>query len=384
MDKKNLNPNNPSEEGQSQLPDQGNQENSPIAANLQSSEEEAKKRLEVHTLKEDLEKLKQAGGEVDFSDSLKEPSPNVPQPPQEQEPEKETPAFNPPPFSPDSIQEIGQEEPEASGQPSGQSFPKKSSKLLIIEIVGAALAVSLLISIFAYLFYFKKSSQEQIASPTPAKSASPASSTPVASVSPTPSQITHNSFFPVVDTTQNIDISLLSPVVLNNKLKEEANKTLATGSLKEIILTKSKKPVAFADFFEAMVPEISAVANKDNLKLADIFENDFSLEIAYLDNGPQLMYVAKINSEKTDQLKTLLKDLVAVPNLAQNLAKTHFFVDPGQPVFSEFKQGQLGDVEAYYILYSNNNLAFDFGIKGDYFTVFTSKASYDNFISKLQ
>ena len=79
-----------------------------------------------------------------------------------------------------------------------------------------------------------------------------------------------------------------------------------------------------------------------------------------------------------------MKDLVAVPNLAQNLAKTHFFVDPGQPVFSEFKQGQLGDVEAYYILYSNNNLAFDFGIKGDYFTVFTSKASYDNFISKLQ
>ncbi len=399
MDEKTIN-NNPN-----QNQGQNNQDNSPLAKNIEPSENEEKKRIELHTLKDDLEKFKQSGGEVDFSNSINENSPaSNPQ-------EEKEPVFSPPPFSPDNVQEVGtNSQSSLDQQPTNNQPPrlpkKTNSTMLIIEIVGGALAIALLVASGAYLVYFRKPNKNNkvALSPSPIPNqtktltpkptnipqttpSSPISSTPLSTTTPTTTPIVqdfHQSLFSNINSSSNINVSLLSPVILKNKLEQQANTNLPVGSIKEVVILKNNQFVPFADFFEAMIPEISNVSSKENTKLTDVFENNFSLGIFYLNNGPQLVYVGKIKSGQVEKAKALIKDLISIPNLAQNLAKTHFFVDPGQPVFGSFKQGKLGDVSTYYIVYTNNHLSFDFGFKDNYFLVFTSKESYDKLISVLK
>ncbi len=386
--------NNNSNNNQHSQEDNSLKENqdSPLAQNLKVPEEEENKRMEIHTLKDDLEKFKQTGGEVDFSESL-----NSPSQPEEKISPDEPPAFSPPPFSPDKVQEISKEGSIPSNQAvtggDMRNNDSKAKKLLVVEIIGGALAVSLLIGIFSYFFYFKKGSSSNNVQKTPTPIASNQTSTPSQAQTPTstpnktPATFIHSSFFSNIDISANIDVPILSPVILKNKLSEQAstiNNSSGTKTiLKEIVITKNSVPVPFSDFFETIIPEISRITSKNNLKLSDLFKDDFSLEIASLNSGPQLIYVAKIKDGKDTDVKEIIEGLIEIPGLAKNLAKTHFFSDPGQPLADSFKKGSLDGTQTYYIPYTNNHLAFNFGFKNNYFIVFTSKKVYDNFIVKF-
>ena len=345
-------------------------ENSPLPPKPSSGEEE-KKRVEVHTLKSDLEKLKESGGEMDFSSSL--------------EGEKKEEAFSPPPFSPDKVQEVKSEglEPLEGGE---ESQKGKKGRKLVYEGVGGAILVLIVGALLGYFWYYpkhKKTAHAPISTPV-------AQNTPQPSVSPKPSPTPpamekYVSLFARADKVVKIDLPLLSSVTLKNQLSQEAQETESTGTFKEVILTRKKRIVAFPDFLETIVPDLSPLASKKNVNLADVFEDGFSLAIIYLDNGPQLVYLGRIKNGETDSARALISSLVKEADIGSKLKNSHFFVDPGSPDSGGFRNGQLDQVQTFYLPYTNNNLAFNFGFSPDnYFMVFTSKSAYDALVSRIK
>jgi len=333
-------------------------------------EPEKKEKVKIHTLESDLERMKRGEGEIDLSDTFEEESQ-----------ESKEPLFSPPPFeekdrevplpseeggfSRDEAEEF-LESQEKISQKEKTGF-KKKWLIILIGLIFIILIAFLLI----YFLVLKKVEKTEEIMPTPFVTPVP-TITPAPTKSPTP--LTFKGLLAVEAEKKTLEIPILNREVIYHLLSQETQGE--KGTLREFFLSLEKKPVKFSDFFLTVIPEIYSVASKENIDLKTIFEDDFSLVITYPEDYPQLAYIAQIKEGKKEEVRKLIEGLINEKDLVYSLRQFHFFADPGKASDRGFRRGKLGDIEIYFLTFSNPDLAFDFGLSADdKLIIFTSMKS---------
>ena len=344
--------------------------------NFQEEEEEPKK-IVYHTLEEDKEKLKESGGQLEFSSEGKEAEVKNGIEEEEKVKKEKPPVFEIPKetprmeiISPPNVPESEKEKP-SSKKPEGKSFLKSKTILIVIGIL-------IIIGIFGvtYFFLYPKIIKKEPSPPPPVEKppSGKEKPKPVEYVSLFKSQL------PLKSETKLLS---LSPILLKSLLDKEVSQVEEVGSLKEVIIYYQDKPLNFYDFFRTIIPEVAETEETLNLSLEDLFEKDLSVALFYSDISTQLSYLALIKEGKENQVENFIKTLVQNPSLKDSLISTHFFVNPGNPVFDKFKEGKIDPCKTFYLPYENANLAINFGICKNYFLVASSKENVEKIIPLL-
>jgi len=332
-------------------------------------EPEKKEKVKIHTLDSDLEKIKRGEGEIDLSDTFEE----------KESQENKEPLFSPPPFeekdrevplpseeggfSRDEAEEF-LESQEKISQKEKTGF-KKKWLIVLIGLIFIILVAFLLI----YFLTLKKVKKTEEIMPTPF-----VTPVPTEPLTPQPTPLTFKGLLAVEAEKKTLEIPILNREVIYHLLSQETQGE--KGTLREFFLSLEKKPVKFSDFFLTVIPEIYSIASKENIDLKTIFEDDFSLVITYPEDYPQLAYIAQIKEGKREEARKLVEDLIDEKDLVYSLRQFHFFADPGKASDRGFRRGKLGDIETYFLTFSNPDLAFDFGLSADNkLIVFTSMKS---------
>ncbi|MCD6086142.1 hypothetical protein J7J37_01110 [bacterium] len=334
-----------------------------------------KEKVKIHTLESDLEKIKRGEGEINLSDTFEEKGSQ----------ESKEPLFSPPPFeekdrevplpseeggfSRDEAEEFLESQEKVS-QKEKTGF-KKKWLIILIGLIFIILVAFLLI----YFLVLKRAEKTEEIMPTPFVTPVP-TITPVPTNPPTPqlTPLTFKSLLAVEVEKKTLEIPILNREVIYHLLSQETEGE--KGTLREFFLSLEKRPVKFSDFFLTVIPEIYSVASRENIDLKTIFEDDFSLVITYPEDYPQLAYIAQIKEGKREEAGKLIEDLINEKDLVYSLRQFHFFADPGKASDRGFRRGKLGDIETYFLTFSNPDLAFDFGLSVDNkLIVFTSMKS---------
>ena len=343
----------------------------------EEKEKEEKKfpRIVYHTLNEDLKEFQESGGQPDFVAEGKpaEIKDHI------EEPKEEEPIF-----------EVPSKEPEAEiiSPPSLEKEEEKEEKkekkdFRKVKIFLSIFIPSLIVlGALAGYFIYKKKEKEIAQVPPPP----PASEEPQTLPEPKkpPQKEPYTSLFqPSLTLKSEKELPSLSPIFLRSILEEEASIPEEVGSLKEIIIYFQNKPLSFYDFFRTLLPEVERAESNSNLSLEEIFEKDLSIALFYSPASIQLSYLTLIKEGKETQVENFIKTLIQDPNLKFSLASSHFFVNPGNPVFENFKEGKIGPCKTFYLPYENAQLALNFGICQNYFLVASSKANVEALLNFL-
>jgi len=341
----------------------------------EEKKEEEKKfpRIIYHTLKDDLKEFQESGGQPDFvaegkpaeiKDHIEEPK--------EEEPIFEVPSKEPEAeiISPPSLEK--EEEKEEKKE-------KKDFKKIKI-FLSIFIPCLIILGALAGYFIFKKKETPQPPPPPPVSQEPQLPSKP----EEPPQKEPYTSLFqPPLSLKTEKELPSLSPIFLRSILEGEASIPEEEESLKEIIIYFQNKPLSFYDFFRTLLPEVERAESNSNLSLEEIFEKDLTIALFYSPTSIQLSYLTLIKEGKETQAENFIKTLIQDPNLKFSLASSHFFVNPGNPVFENFKEGKIGPCKTFYLPYENAQLALNFGICENYFLVASSKANVEALLNFL-
>lgn len=240
--------------------------------------------------------------------------------------------------------------PETVGAlPEGVATEGKPSMKLIAVIGGSIAGVIVLGLIGYYLVYplfFTTPVPEPITEPAPADNA--------------PQTLPHVSLFATPLPSQaQINLPSVTPNEIRAAVAREVMNHPAPHVMDELAVFMNGSQVPFADFINALVPELSSATVKN------LVADDFS-GFAYFDNnGHWPGYVAALRPE-------------AIPSEAQsvfaqmesaNLAAL-YVNDPGAK--GEFKSGQVNGVPTRYSIFTTPGASFNYGIFGNYLVISTS------------
>lgn len=353
----------------------------------EKEEKEIKKVPKViyHTLNDDFKQLQESGGQPDFVTEGKpaEIKNGV------EEVKEEDSIFETPPKKPKveiiSPPSLGDEEGEKEEVKIEEKKEKRSLNQLKI-FLSIFLTLFIILGALGGYFVFKKKEKEvsSIPSSTPSKPQAP--STPQIPSEPQkpPQKEPYTSLFqPPLNLKAEKELSSLSPIFLKSLLEGVASTPEEVGTLKEVIIYFQNKPLSFYDFFRILLPEVERAELNTNLSLEELFEKDLSVALFYSSTSVQLSYLALIKKGKESEVESFIKTLIQDPNLKFSLISSHFFVNPGNPVFENFKEGKIGPCKTFYLPYENAQLALNFGICQNYFLVASSKANVEALLNFL-
>ena len=341
-------------------------------------EEEESKKIIYHTLEGDKKKLKESGGQLEFESKGEEAEIKNGIEESEKIEEKEPPVFEIPREAPKmevvSPPNIPDEVEKESSQKKPEKKPIPRSKIILIG-VGILIIVVL---VAGYFLIYPRIMKEKTAPPPPFEEPpageKPKEEKPVKYVSLFKSQLPLKS---------EIELSSLSPILLKSLLDKEASQPEEVGSLKEIIIYYQNKPLSFYDFFRTILPEVVKTEENLNFSLEDLFEKDLTVALFYSEISNQLSYLGLIKEKKESEVENFIRTLVQNSDLEFSLVSSHFFVNPGNSIFNEFKEGKVDVCKTFYLPYENANLAINFGICRNYFLVASSKENIEKIIPLL-
>ena len=346
--------------------------------NQKNSQEEEPKKIIYHTLEEDKEKLKESGGQLELGSEGKEAEVKNGIEEREEVKKEKPPVFEIPKETPRmeiiSPPNVSEKEEPSQKKPERKSFLKSKTILIAIGIL-------IIIGILGvtYFFLYPKIIKKKPSQPPPAEKP-PIEKPPKEKPKPVEYVSLFKSQLPLKSETKLLS---LSPILLKSLLDKEVSQIEEVGSLKEVIIYYQDKPLNFYDFFRTVIPEVAETEETLNLSLEDLFEKDLSVALFYSDTSVQLSYLALIKEGKEGEVENFIKTLAGNPNLKDSLISTHFFVNPGNPVFDKFKEGKIDPCKTFYLPYENANLAINFGICKNYFLVASSKENVEKIIPLL-
>lgn len=242
-------------------------------------------------------------------------------------------------FAPETISEL----------PEGVTTESKPLMKLIAVIGGSVAGVVVLGLAGYYLVYplfFTAPAPELIEEPTP--------------TTPLPEILPHVSLFQTPLPAQaQLDMSSIAPAEVSVALSAAVAQESAPRVLTELSVSANGAQAPFADFINALIPELSAEA------VRNLIADDFSGFIYFDGNGAWPGYVAMLRPE-------------AIPGeVQQTFAQMEsasiaalYVNDPGAK--GEFKSGQVNGVPTRYSIFTTPGASFNYGIFGNYLIISTS------------
>ena len=358
---------------------------------IEKKEEEGEREIKkvpkiiYHTLSDDFKQLQESGGQPDF---IAEGKPaevkNGLEEVKEEDSIFETPPKKPKAeiVSPPSLEEGEERKEEIKIE---EKEEKKGFNQLKI-FLPIFLLLFIIVGALGGYFVFKRKEKEVASIPSSTPSTPQAPSKPQIPSEPQkpPQKEPYTSLFqPSLNLKVEKELSSLSPVFLKSLLEGAASVPEEAGTLKEVIIYFQNKPLSFYDFLRTLLPEVERAELNTHLSLEELFEKDLSIALFYSSTSVQLSYLTLIKKGKESEVENFIKTLIQDPNLKFSLISSHFFVNPGNPVFENFKEGKIGPCKTFYLPYENAQLALNFGICQNYFLVASSKANVEALLNFL-
>jgi len=344
-----------------------------------------KKSVDIRTMASDMQSVKQTGGgapepkqfNLGSFNSPKEP-PTISQAPQVPEIKS---AFSPPspsfPAAPITPNQTSSSEPVfVPGQEavsiSSETPSSGSKKNLILSVVGL-----IILGVLFYLgyFYVYPSFFGNVPEVVPPVVVVPEV---IETPPPMPKSI-HVPFvsfsLPNVGIIGSVQLSS-DPLSFKASLSTLARSITTSNTMGEFLIEDSEKnPADFSLLFSSLVPEMASDT------LSSLFEQDFTALIYFDDKGRAWPgYIAKLRAgvDKTFAA-AFIKNLENSASLPSNLLIENF----GTPVTEGFKDGQIVNLPARYLSFSDKVAAIDYFFANDYFVIISSYSGAKNLIPLL-
>lgn len=198
---------------------------------------------------------------------------------------------------------------------------------------------------------------------------------PIATTTPTsaPTPQPHKSLLKSSDGASPEQLAAADLNSLQNALRKEAQKSLPSGNLIEIVLSDANGQIYGPAALSALLPEISS----DTLK--NIFEEDFTTALYYDTNGAWPAYIFKLKPESSQvEAQAALASLESSANL-----KNLFATDPGMPNASVFKTGQANGAPTRYLPYAQKGASLNFAWFKNKFVISASYGGLKKILGSL-
>lgn len=299
----------------------------------------------IRTMRSDEESLKTTGG-AEAMPQVFAPSAGEP---------------NEPVFNPDVVD-------LSAGKP-GQ--PKKSSRVLIITILGIALLAGLFLA-FKYLLLPKMCPACPAVTPSPAPIVEQPAVIPVPAPEITPVAVparTHASYFVVpADQTETVILATVDLQNIKDGLAKIPVEKIKPLSLAEAVFNNATGPITFADYMTAVFPNEWMTAD-----LQTNFEDDFTVFVYYdASSKPFPGFVARVKPEAADGAS---KTSGATLETSKQLANL-FLTDTGN--FGKFDDGSIDATKLVRFARGSNSQKVEYGFfKSQEATYWVVTTSYD-------
>ncbi|MBI4992434.1 MAG: hypothetical protein HZB99_04420 [Candidatus Harrisonbacteria bacterium] len=189
---------------------------------------------------------------------------------------------------------------------------------------------------------------------------------------PTPTLKPHQTF---LKTSDSISPASLANVDLNSltaALRQEALKSLPSGSLTEVTLSDADGQIPASMTLSLLLPELTPGIVASN------FDEDFTTALYYDANGIWPAYILRLRlGTNQSEVQAVISSLESSPNLV-NL----FLTSPGTPA-AGFKEGQANGATTRYLTYPKKGAGLNFAWSGDKLIISTSYNGLKKILSSL-